>query len=173
MAEAVGGRSVSSVACTSLDRLRRAIAVGADTRRLAGRASDRPRARCGQPVHASSSDPAGRGRSPGPGRAGGRCCLGPALPPARLGAPARPGARGDEAIVVYRGGFQQERGLDGLAEAILTPGLETATLVYLGFGPEQEALERLAAESRFGGRIHVLPAVPSEELLDWVADADV
>jgi glycosyltransferase involved in cell wall biosynthesis len=75
--------------------------------------------------------------------------------------------------VLYHGGFQQDRGLGRLAEAILTPGLEAVTLVYLGFGPEQELLERLAAEPRFGGRIHVLPAVPNEELLEWIADADV
>jgi glycosyltransferase involved in cell wall biosynthesis len=83
------------------------------------------------------------------------------------------GVTQDQPIVLYHGGFQRDRGLDRLAEAILTPGLETATLVYLGFGPERESLELLAAEPRFGGRIHVLPAVPSDELLDWVADADV
>jgi glycosyltransferase involved in cell wall biosynthesis len=83
------------------------------------------------------------------------------------------GATPDQPIILYHGGFQRDRGLDRLAEAILTPGLETATLVYLGFGPELESLDRLAADPRFGGRIRVLPAVPSEELLDWVADADI
>jgi glycogen synthase len=83
------------------------------------------------------------------------------------------GAGPEDPIVLYHGGFQRDRGLDRLAEAILTPGLEQATLVYLGFGAGRESLEQMASEPRFAGRIHVLPAVPSDELLDWVADADV
>ena len=34
-------------------------------------------------------------------------------------------------------------------------------------------LEALAAAPRFGGRVHVLPAVPPDELCAWVASADV
>jgi glycosyltransferase involved in cell wall biosynthesis len=76
-------------------------------------------------------------------------------------------------IVLYHGGFLPDRGLDRLAEAALRPTLKGIHLVFLGFGPGRDQLEALAAAPASEGRIHVLPAVPSEELLDWVASADV
>jgi glycosyltransferase involved in cell wall biosynthesis len=76
-------------------------------------------------------------------------------------------------IVLYHGGFQRDRGLEVLAEAMLEPEVAQAHLVYMGFGALQETLEALAREPRFGGRLHVLPAVSTEELLEWVASADV
>lgn len=76
-------------------------------------------------------------------------------------------------IVLYHGGFSADRGLVPLAEAMLSPGLERAHLVYLGFGDMREQLQALAAEPRFGGRLHVVAAAPPEELLAWVASADV
>jgi glycosyltransferase involved in cell wall biosynthesis len=76
-------------------------------------------------------------------------------------------------VVLYHGGFQADRGLDQLADAILEPGLEGAHLVFMGFGPGQAHLQERAADPHAGGRIHVLPAVSPDELLDWVADADV
>ena len=56
---------------------------------------------------------------------------------------------------------------------MLEPEVAQAHLVYMGFGALQETLEALAREPKFGGRLHVLPAVSPEELLDWVASADV
>ena len=53
------------------------------------------------------------------------------------------------------------------------PGLEDAHLVLLGFGPLRDELIARAAEPASGGRIHVLPAVPPDELPDWVVSADV
>ena len=88
--------------------------------------------------------PAVRGGDPGG-------CPGGALPrrvPARSG-PRRPG-RGDG-------------GPAGRARAPGLPGVRAA----------DGSLHALAAEPRFGGRLHVLPAVPSDELLAWVASADV
>jgi glycosyltransferase involved in cell wall biosynthesis len=76
-------------------------------------------------------------------------------------------------IVLYHGGFQRDRGLEVLAEAMLDPRLATAHLFYLGFGGLTGSLEALAVEPRFGGRLHVLPGVPPEDLLAWVASADV
>jgi glycosyltransferase involved in cell wall biosynthesis len=75
--------------------------------------------------------------------------------------------------VLYHGGFQRDRGLDQLADAMFEPELEGAHLVFLGYGPDQPKLERRAADPRAKGRLHVVPAVPSDELLEWVADADV
>ncbi|HEY6057479.1 MAG TPA: glycosyltransferase [Candidatus Limnocylindrales bacterium] len=83
------------------------------------------------------------------------------------------GIPSDAPIVLYHGGFSADRGLLPLAEAMLSPGLERAHVVYLGFGDLWNRLVELAAEPRFDGRIHVVPAVPPEELLAWVASADV
>jgi glycosyltransferase involved in cell wall biosynthesis len=76
-------------------------------------------------------------------------------------------------VVLYHGGFLPDRGLHQLAAAILEPGLERAHLVYLGYGPEEPSLRALAADPRFAGRVHVLPPVEPDELLPWVASADV
>ena len=56
---------------------------------------------------------------------------------------------------------------------MLEPGLEPAHLVFLGYGGERATLDRLAAEPRFGGRLHVLDAVRPDDLLGMVAGADV
>lgn len=76
-------------------------------------------------------------------------------------------------VVLYHGGFQRDRGLEILAEAMIDRRLEDAHLVLLGFGPLEASLRTLAAEPRFRGRIHVLPAVPPDDLLERVASADV
>lgn len=76
-------------------------------------------------------------------------------------------------IALYHGNLAAHRGLEQFAEAILEPGLESVHAVFLGFGPEQAAMEALAAEARYGGRVHVLEAVPPSELLPWIASADV
>jgi glycosyltransferase involved in cell wall biosynthesis len=76
-------------------------------------------------------------------------------------------------VVLYHGGFSRDRGLLELADAMLQPGLEAAHLIFLGFGPLEGALQARAREARAGGRIHVLAAVPPDQLPDWVAAADV
>jgi len=79
----------------------------------------------------------------------------------------------NDPLVLYHGGFSPHRGLEELAEAVLQPGLERAHAAYLGYGTLRERLAALASEPRFGGRVHVVEAVPPDELLAWVADADV
>lgn len=76
-------------------------------------------------------------------------------------------------IVLYHGGFRPGRGLGQLAEAMLEPGLEAAQLAFLGFGPSLDEVAALAAEPRFGGRLHVLDPVPPGDVVSWVASADV
>ncbi len=79
----------------------------------------------------------------------------------------------DVPIVLYHGILSQLRGLERLCEAMLEPELADAHLVLLGYGQLRDALAEDAADPRFGGRIHVLDAVAPEELLPWVASADV
>lgn len=78
-----------------------------------------------------------------------------------------------ERIALYHGGFSAHRGLEQLAGAILEPGLESVHAVFLGYGSQRAMLDRMAADPRFGGRLHVLTAVPPSGLLPWVASADV
>ena len=95
----------------------------------------------------------------------------PAVPDDRLRAAA--GIEPGTPVALYHGGFSGDRGLVPLAEAMLSAGLEGSHLVYLGMGDLRDRLVELAAETRFGGRIHVLDAVPPDELLAWVVSADV
>jgi glycosyltransferase involved in cell wall biosynthesis len=74
-------------------------------------------------------------------------------------------------IVLCHGGFQPNRGLEETAEAMTRPGLETAHLVYLGF--RTGIIEPILADPRLAGRVHLLDAVPPDELLSWVSGADV
>ena len=76
-------------------------------------------------------------------------------------------------VVLYHGLLDVNRGLEPLCEAMLEPGLERAHLVLLGFGQHRDQLLDLAAEPRFGGRIHILEPVSPADLLPWVASADV
>ncbi len=79
----------------------------------------------------------------------------------------------DDPIALYHGGFIPGRGIELLAEALLEPGVERVHAALLGFGPLRDELEALAADERFGGRLHVMDAVPPDELLGWVSGADV
>lgn len=91
--------------------------------------------------------------------------------PDRLRAAA--GVKLSDQVVLYHGLLARDRGIEQLAEAMLEPGLESAHLVLLGYGPLEPALRDLASEPRFGGRLHLVPAVPADDLLRWIATADV
>jgi glycosyltransferase involved in cell wall biosynthesis len=85
----------------------------------------------------------------------------------RLGLP--PEAR----IALYHGGLAEVRGLRQLVEAVLRPGMDDVHLVFLGYGPLRDELAAHAADPGSGGRVHLLDAVPPDELAAWVASADV
>jgi glycosyltransferase involved in cell wall biosynthesis len=76
-------------------------------------------------------------------------------------------------VILYHGGFQRERGLEVLMQAMTDDRLQQSHLVLLGFGALEDRLRTAAAEPSLGGRVHVLPAVPPDDLLQWVASADV
>jgi glycosyltransferase involved in cell wall biosynthesis len=77
----------------------------------------------------------------------------------------------DQRVVLYHGGLFPNRGIEELMEAIAS--VPSATLVLMGYGVLETALRERAVAPESAGRIHVLPAVRPEELLDWVACADV
>lgn len=101
--------------------------------------------------------------------------------PARWDAPAvRPnllreatGLPADAPIALYHGAFFLHRGLEELAAALLEPGMEPVHAVYLGYGSRETWLREEADDPRYGGRIHVVEAVPPAVLPFWVASADV
>ena len=76
-------------------------------------------------------------------------------------------------IVLYHGRFSRQRGIEELLEAVRDPVLSTVHVVLLGYGDFQAELEHIANDPIFDGRVHVLDAVPPDELLGWVAGADV
>jgi glycosyltransferase involved in cell wall biosynthesis len=95
-------------------------------------------------------------------------------PPPRSLSPLRraTGLADDTPLLLYHGVLGTNRGVDHMAEALLEPGLTHMHAAFLGFG-DRERLEGWAASERFGGRLHVLDPVPPDELLAWVAGADV
>jgi glycosyltransferase involved in cell wall biosynthesis len=76
-------------------------------------------------------------------------------------------------IALYQGAFTEVRGLRQMAASILDARLAHVHLALLGFGPMEAELETWEADPRYGGRLHVLRAVPPAVLDEWVASADV
>jgi glycosyltransferase involved in cell wall biosynthesis len=77
----------------------------------------------------------------------------------------------DVPIVLCHGGFQPDRGIEQTAAALLRPGLERVHLVLLG--KRTPTVEPILADARLAGRVHLLPPVEPDAVLDWVAGADV
>jgi glycosyltransferase involved in cell wall biosynthesis len=76
-------------------------------------------------------------------------------------------------IALYHGGLMPDRGVDRLIAAAALRDLAATEVVVMGSGPMETRLRELAAASPASARVHFLPPVPPEELLDWVASADV
>ena len=84
---------------------------------------------------------------------------------ALLGLPA------DAPVVLYHGYLFPHRGIERLFDAIAF--LPRAHLVVMGFGAQFETYTSMAAGLPDADRVHVIPGVPPDELLGWVASADV
>jgi glycosyltransferase involved in cell wall biosynthesis len=75
-------------------------------------------------------------------------------------------------VVLYQGGLAPDRGIEQLIDAL--PQLAgNVHLCLLGYGPLESTYAAAARLDANRGRLHVLPAVPPTELLDWVASADI
>jgi glycosyltransferase involved in cell wall biosynthesis len=103
----------------------------------------------------------------------------PAWRPEELAAPRSArlheatGISPERPIVLYQGGFSVDRGVEELVAAIGQPALREldAAAVFMGYGRLQGYLEDAARAQPH--LVHVLPAVPPDELLTWTAGADV
>jgi len=71
-------------------------------------------------------------------------------------------------VVLYQGGLAPHRGIEELIAA-LDQLAGNIHLCLLGYGPLEAAFADEARSDVHRGRLHVLPAVPPTELLDWVA----
>ena len=74
-------------------------------------------------------------------------------------------------VVLYQGGFSVGRGVEQLMAAIHQ--VPNSVLVVMGYGALEARFRAAAEEPANRGKVHILPAVPPTELLDWVASADV
>ena len=79
---------------------------------------------------------------------------------------------GDAPLVLHQGSAAPGRGAVTLVKAMTH--LTDAHLVFLGVSDgERAALIGAARQSRVEARVHLLPSVPLDALLEWTADADV
>jgi glycogen(starch) synthase len=79
----------------------------------------------------------------------------------------------DIPLLLYHGSVAAHRGLPQLVAALDRPGLSRAHLMVLAVGRPDPAFLEAVERSSSGPRIHVLPAVSPDDLLGWVAGADV
>ena len=77
----------------------------------------------------------------------------------------------DRRVVLYHGGLFPWRGIEQLVEAIRA--VPDATLVLMGYGVLEPTLRAWESDGAMAGQVRVMPAVPPDELHDWVAAADV
>jgi glycosyltransferase involved in cell wall biosynthesis len=75
-------------------------------------------------------------------------------------------------IVLYHGGLAPHRGVEELIATVPLLGADTH-VVLLGYGPLEAAFAAEARREELRDRLHLLPAVAPEALLDWVGSADV
>jgi glycosyltransferase involved in cell wall biosynthesis len=93
----------------------------------------------------------------------------PAVAPRRFH--ERLGLDPETTVVLYQGGFSVGRGVEQLMAAIrVVPG---SVLVVMGYGALEAEFRSASEQPENEGKVHILPAVPPTELLDWVASADV
>jgi glycosyltransferase involved in cell wall biosynthesis len=76
-------------------------------------------------------------------------------------------------VVLYHGALSADRGVEQLMAALLEPELAGAHLCLLGYGELADAYRAAATAPERGGRVHLLPPVTPDVLLDWIASADV
>lgn len=74
-------------------------------------------------------------------------------------------------IVLAHGGFQVGRGFEETLEALRDR--PAVNVVFLGYGALEARYRDLAGSPDWGGRLAILPAVDPDEVVAWLAGADV
>ena len=74
-------------------------------------------------------------------------------------------------IVIYQGGLQQGRGLERLVE--VAAQVEDAYFVFIGAGRLETMLMDRARSMKIESRVRFIPTVPLQELLHYMASADI
>ncbi len=76
-------------------------------------------------------------------------------------------------VVLYQGGLSFQRNLKGLVQAMVHVADPAIHLVFLGDGPARGGLRNEISRLGLQSRVHMLDAVPQEELLAYTASADL
>jgi len=80
----------------------------------------------------------------------------------------------DQRILLYQGGFAPNRNLEELVASLSFVKSKDVVLVLMGFGGFEARLRAVASKRGLLGRkVHFLPAVPQEQLLQHSASADL
>jgi glycosyltransferase involved in cell wall biosynthesis len=80
------------------------------------------------------------------------------------------GVSRDRRVVLYHGNVEPGRGVDALVEACA--GITDVALAFLGHGSLVAGLAERAESDEWRGRLAVLPMVPPDDVIAWVAGAD-
>ena len=74
-------------------------------------------------------------------------------------------------LVVHQGSLQRNRGIEQTIEAVRN--ISDCTLVIIGFGQYRPALEQYVVNQRLEDKVKFFGPVPSSELVEWTASADL
>ena len=77
------------------------------------------------------------------------------------------------AVVLFHGAITTDRGIEQVAAVLERPAFRDVHLVLLGYGERRDAWRRRSLEGPLAGRVHVLDAVPPDELVAWISSADI
>jgi len=74
-------------------------------------------------------------------------------------------------IILYYGGFRQNRGLENLIEA--AKYIKKGLIVLMGKGDLKEKLKKQIEENNLESKVVIYPPVPQKELIFWISSADI
>ena len=97
-----------------------------------------------------------------------------AATPARTGVLRSAAGLADaDRVAMYAGGLRTGRGIEPFLDALREPALAGVHGLLFGFGELEPSLRRQALDGPYGGRLHVVSALPLDTYLSALADADV
>ena len=76
-------------------------------------------------------------------------------------------------VILFHGAITVNRGIEQVAAVLERPAFGDVHLVLLGYGDERDLWRERAADGSLAGRLHVLDAVPSDDVVALISSADV